>query len=153
MIQDPDLFFLPIQDPEPRIQSRGKKGTGSRIRIRNTAFHYSKNKISKKTHGLNLAKQASGMVNGVYHQCSCFQHLGTFLLCVPSTSTCTTNKQGIQNIGKPICRQNLTDIETVLKKKNKSNYRRSHLHINEGDGKEGSRYYLICKYFLNYHRS
>ncbi len=46
-----------------------------------------------------------------------------------------------------------SDIEKGSKKKNKSNNRRSYLHINEGDGKEGSRYYLICKYFFNYHRS
>jgi hypothetical protein len=32
-IPDLDLYFLPIQDPG----SRGQKGTGSRIRIRNTA--------------------------------------------------------------------------------------------------------------------
>jgi hypothetical protein len=31
-IPDPDLDFLPIPDPG----SRGQKGTGSRIRIRNT---------------------------------------------------------------------------------------------------------------------
>jgi hypothetical protein len=31
--QDPDADFLPIPDPG----SRGQKGTGSRIRIRNTA--------------------------------------------------------------------------------------------------------------------
>ncbi len=33
LIQDPDPDFLPIPDP----RSRGLKGTGSRIRIRNTA--------------------------------------------------------------------------------------------------------------------
>jgi hypothetical protein len=31
---DPDLDFLPIPDPG----SRGQKGTGSRIRVRNTAY-------------------------------------------------------------------------------------------------------------------
>ncbi len=34
-IQDTDLDFLPILDPG----SRGQKGPGSRIRIRNTGFH------------------------------------------------------------------------------------------------------------------
>jgi hypothetical protein len=33
-IPDPDADFLPIPDPG----SKGQKGTGSRIRIRNTAF-------------------------------------------------------------------------------------------------------------------
>jgi hypothetical protein len=32
----PDPYLLPIPDPG----SRGQKGTGSRIRIRNTAFHF-----------------------------------------------------------------------------------------------------------------
>jgi hypothetical protein len=35
-IPDPDLDFLPIPDPG----SRGQKGTGSRIRIRNTALQF-----------------------------------------------------------------------------------------------------------------
>jgi hypothetical protein len=39
---DQDLDFLPIPDSDPG--SRGQKGTGSRIRIRNTAFKgYTKN--------------------------------------------------------------------------------------------------------------
>jgi hypothetical protein len=39
-IPDPDADFLPIPDPG----SRGQKGTGSRIRIRNTGY-----KVKKKT--------------------------------------------------------------------------------------------------------
>ncbi len=36
-IQDPDLYFLPIPDPVSTIlESVVQKGTGSRIRIRNT---------------------------------------------------------------------------------------------------------------------
>ncbi len=35
-IPDPDPYFLPILDPG----SRGQKGTGSRIRIRNTAYYF-----------------------------------------------------------------------------------------------------------------
>jgi hypothetical protein len=35
IIPDPDPVYLPIPDPG----SRGQKGTGSRIRIRNTVFY------------------------------------------------------------------------------------------------------------------
>jgi hypothetical protein len=38
-ILDPDADFLPIPDPG----SRGQKGTGSRVRIRNTGYQYSAN--------------------------------------------------------------------------------------------------------------
>jgi hypothetical protein len=38
-IPDPDADFLPITDPG----SRGQKGTGSRIRIRNTERNFEKN--------------------------------------------------------------------------------------------------------------
>jgi hypothetical protein len=42
-IPDPDADFLPIPDP----RSRGQKGTGSRIRIRNTEFYFEKLLIVK----------------------------------------------------------------------------------------------------------
>jgi hypothetical protein len=48
---DPDLDFLPIPDPGSRGQkapdpgSRSQKGTGSRIRIRHTAFNIVRRRI------------------------------------------------------------------------------------------------------------
>jgi hypothetical protein len=44
-IPDPDLDFSPIPDPG----SRGQKGTGSRIRIRNTVKMHKYKKMRKLT--------------------------------------------------------------------------------------------------------
>ncbi len=66
-IPDPDADFLPIPDP----RSRGQKGTGSLIRIRNIAFWCAASCFRP------LKKPRSGSVTGFI----CWHSLTTHILC------------------------------------------------------------------------
>jgi hypothetical protein len=57
-IPDPDADFLPIPDPG----SRGQKGTGSRIRIRNTGLRGTKNAKNVQSLGPSFFDSASKAV-------------------------------------------------------------------------------------------
>ncbi len=73
LIPDPDLDFYPSRIPNPG--SRGQKGTGSRIPDPQLHSTSKKIKFLRRRMVLNLVKQATSLVNGVYHHCSGFQHL------------------------------------------------------------------------------
>jgi hypothetical protein len=70
--RDPDYDFLPIPDPG----SRGQKGTGSRIRIRNTELH---SNLDPCWIRFRVQEGRNGPKKGKYEETFCFDELDVLL--------------------------------------------------------------------------